>query len=580
MRVAAGKLAVRAINQYRRRDVLAYLGLRYYLDNTAARSDRWAREVAPTLVIRRSDPSYFAVQHFKDMDSRGNVAHRDMFVPSPNEALAEAALIEACSTAGIGFRPGDRVFSYLFPSNDETSGIFQNYMLGLRARHYAIAEACRRSPGAEVVFLDIRRFYPSVSTSLARSAWLRACESSTLPKLFVELGVRILDDYSREPANPGGGLLTGPMFSHLIANLILREVDVRLTAGPAQYFRYVDDMTLVGDRRQIQESTVLLNAALEAIGLNVHGPGSAKSFSVTAVDWLDGEHDYAEARGGLSWMTLIGDLKRLLLLHPEAAETLAVSLAREDFRLPLPDYTAAVGERGFAARVRDLVKARWFQARVRPLSVAHILEQARQLRHRYSEEAEALTVQLRQANTFQSKRFLPRLRYRLGRLAYLAESDRLGKLAMEVNIISGMQFQSAICRAIATGQVDEVIRLGTNAAQAVAQPLKLSSRPARAAQVAVRRSDLHALAVFKLNGVDVIPNGLRQHLGEDELLRFAASGSDARLMRSHDAFMREIACLHGLHGEPRHERTLQSAFDPAEDMTMDAIEQARQSFSL
>ena len=36
----AGLLAIRATNQYRRRDVLAYLGLRYYLDNSAARSDR------------------------------------------------------------------------------------------------------------------------------------------------------------------------------------------------------------------------------------------------------------------------------------------------------------------------------------------------------------------------------------------------------------------------------------------------------------------------------------------------------------------------------------------------------------
>jgi hypothetical protein len=36
-----GILAVRAVNQYRRREVFAYLGLRYYLENTAARSDTW-----------------------------------------------------------------------------------------------------------------------------------------------------------------------------------------------------------------------------------------------------------------------------------------------------------------------------------------------------------------------------------------------------------------------------------------------------------------------------------------------------------------------------------------------------------
>jgi len=34
-------LAIKALNQYRKRDVIPYLGLRYYLDNTSARRDRW-----------------------------------------------------------------------------------------------------------------------------------------------------------------------------------------------------------------------------------------------------------------------------------------------------------------------------------------------------------------------------------------------------------------------------------------------------------------------------------------------------------------------------------------------------------
>ena len=578
MSPAAGKLAVRAINQYRRRDVIAYLALRYYLDNAAVRSDRWAREVAPSLVMRRTGPAYFTVPHFKDMDSRGNISHREMFIPSPNEALAEAALIEACSMAGPSFRSGDRVFSYLYPTATDRGGTFESYMPGLRARHQAIASACRDLPTADVVFLDIRRFYPSVTTPLARAVWLRACGQSTLPRLFVDLGVRILDDYGNEPANPGGGLLTGPMFSHLVANLILRELDEQMALGPARYFRYVDDMTLVGDRRQIKESTDLICSRLQELGLDVHGPESAKWLQVPAVTWLEAEHDYAETKGGLSWMTLVGDLKRLILLRPEVAASLSDSLTSEGFRIPLPDYTVAVGERDFAVRVRDLVRARWFQARVRPLSIDNILEQARRLRRRYTEESETLIAQLRRASAFQSKRFLPRLRYRLGRLAYLGDSEQLGSLGDEVSSIGGMQFQSVTSKAIATGQIDEVIRLGTNAAQAVAQPLKLSGLRACISRPIDRQSDLRAIAVFKLNGLDIISDGLQGH--QDELLRFAMNGSDRELMRSENAFVREMACLHGLSSEPRHQQTLMSAFDPAEEITMDAIEQARQSFSL
>ena len=50
-----GVLATRALNQYRRRDVVAYLGLRYYLENTAASTDLWATDVAVDLAIRHGD---------------------------------------------------------------------------------------------------------------------------------------------------------------------------------------------------------------------------------------------------------------------------------------------------------------------------------------------------------------------------------------------------------------------------------------------------------------------------------------------------------------------------------------------
>lgn len=166
---APGLLALRAINQYRRRDVLAYLGLRYYLANVATRSDRWAQEVATDLVLRRSGPSYLSVQHFKEVDSRGQVQHRNIYLPGPNEALAEAALLDACAKRGGAFARSERVFSYRLASERDSSGVFQHYMHGLRERHSAIASACKQQPSAKVVYLDIRRFYPSVTVPRAKA---------------------------------------------------------------------------------------------------------------------------------------------------------------------------------------------------------------------------------------------------------------------------------------------------------------------------------------------------------------------------------------------------------------------------
>lgn len=76
-----GILAVRAVNQYRRRDVLTYLGLRYYLNNAAARTDQWAKQIAPDIVMTRTDSPYFHALHFKEITQNGKVEHRQIILP-------------------------------------------------------------------------------------------------------------------------------------------------------------------------------------------------------------------------------------------------------------------------------------------------------------------------------------------------------------------------------------------------------------------------------------------------------------------------------------------------------------------
>lgn len=80
-----------------------------------------------------------------------------------------------------------------------------------------------------------------------------------------------------------------------------------------------------------------------------------------------------------------------------------------------------------------------------------------------------------------------------------------------------------------------------------------------------------SLAVLKLNGL--ILNLKDSNEPNSDLLTFASAGVDGALMRSSDPFVREMACLHGLSNHPRHVRILDTAFDPAEEIALDAIEQ-------
>lgn len=570
----AGILSVRAVNQYRRRDVLAYLGLRYYLANSAAKSDRWATEIAPSLVLRRAKPTYLAVQHFKDVDALGNVLHRELFLPGPNEALAEAALLDACSLVGRGFVPADCVYSYRLASQGDVSGIYQHYMYGLRARHVAIADACRQSPDGKVVFLDLRRFYPSISIQHAQGVWSRTCNENSLPKNWGDLGARLLDDQGAFATGTNRHLLTGPMFSHLIGNLVLKHIDESMANAPARYFRYVDDITLVGSDSEITSSLNKLRPLLEEIKLDLHDQDSPKSMTVSTQDWLKGEQDFEDGHHKVSWVTFIGNLKRLLLTQPQCRDSLIAALSGEGFRVPVPDYAGAVEERTYRERMASLFQLPWFLERAQRPTVQSVIEQAHALRNLYGQELTDLLEELPSANTFTAKQLLPKIRYRFGRLAYLGDSSELANFASAASGIHQLRFQTVVAHSIATGDLSKVIGYGVNAAQAVAQPLRM-----RPTQCFIESTDKmngaqQSLAVLTMNGLDVnVPESIS---ARHELLTFAKIGGTPPLMRSNDPFIQEMACLHGVKG-PRHKEILDSAFDSAEDIGLDAIEQDHQS---
>jgi hypothetical protein len=92
------------VNQYRRRDVLTYLALRYYVDNEAARTDHWAREIATELVLTCSDLAYFQALHFKELSQRQAVDHRQMLLPGAKRGVGGSRTAGRVCKASAGFR--------------------------------------------------------------------------------------------------------------------------------------------------------------------------------------------------------------------------------------------------------------------------------------------------------------------------------------------------------------------------------------------------------------------------------------------------------------------------------------------
>ena len=223
------KLALKALNQYRRRDILPYLGLRYYLANSVGKKNRWIDEVCIRLATVSNDSNYFKTYHFKDF-ADGVYKHRDMYLPAPNEALAEVALLTEI-VKYKSFKPQACVYSYILTDNNDTGGVFKPYFTGFKNRHCSIADACKSNADGFVLYTDIKKFYPSIKASDAFSAWERACSCSTLDSRYVKLGENILkkQKVASKTDDTGNGILTGPLFSHVIANLLLDPIDTKMT---------------------------------------------------------------------------------------------------------------------------------------------------------------------------------------------------------------------------------------------------------------------------------------------------------------------------------------------------------------
>jgi hypothetical protein len=527
-------LAVRAVNQYRRRDILPYFGLRYYLANLCAARDGWATDVASHLVTSRTTPAYFHTLHFKEHQEGQPVAHRPMHFPGPNEAFAEAALLNECSRHPEAFQALPCVFSYRFAPLDSAEGVFETYFSGFRERHASVANACKQNANATVLYTDIRRFYPSVSTASAQNVWAQACDTAKLSNKFRQLGEKILSDHKIVAAGIENcsGLLTGPMFSHLIANLMLREVDLRMNeAVPGNYFRYVDDIILTGEETKVSDGRRRLSDLLETHGLHLHESG--KDFRVSGGEWLTGENDLANEGIKPNWMTLVGGLRGLLLTKADVRDELMRAFAAQEMRFPLPDYSESVLEASYLKKLLGRLKYSVARFQVKRVSVAGVMHDAVLVRDAY---AYALREQLVGANEqrgYARKRRIPKLRFFAGRLTYLATPQMLLEFSASLKVLPELRLIAEVFKTIATEDATELVSFGINAVQAAAQVLRLNNRPVRCRPAVWHMAETQGLAILRLNGVTV-DTGDNPNVPADALNRFAIWDQGRALMKSED----------------------------------------------
>jgi len=572
-------LAVKALNQYRQRDVFAYLALRYYVSSVVGWKTRWIDEVCTRLVRQDNDATYQKLSHFKERNINNKIVHRDIYLPSPSEMLAEISLITELSKESYPqFHPRPFVYSYRFAEYADKSGVFKPYFNGLKERQRSIAAACKKTSDAIVLYTDIKKFYPSIQILDALRVWEKACDSSGIDEHFKALGQTILRNHaktSKIDSNGGVGLLTGPLFSHVIANLLMDEIDDdmhKLTNG--NYWRYVDDIVLVGKQEQVTEWRKLLAEKCEILGLHLHD--GEKDFTVSGDEWLDGELDFENTISD-DWIGLIANIKRFLLAHPSKMNRLMNTFQANNIRIPILDYSNAIKDRDYLRKTSDWLKQyHWAKRSVRAITIESLLEQAIDCRDNYFSRIHILTEDIHpQSTAYGRKRNLPKIRFFAGRLAYLLGHSDLLHLNKKLRKIDGLELLADVINAIATDDFSDVVQMGPNVTHAAAR-LKIAESKNEAVKISAKvvpnETVIQSLATLRLNGL------MHNYSEEfDDALNALAVGKEVlRHFSSDNKFIREFACLCGT-SELKHKELLDSCFDRDESLAMDLLVQLRNS---
>ncbi len=554
----SGRIALKSLNQYRKRDILAYLSLRYYLKPSSSQTDYWAQEVAVRLASKENSSKLFKVKHFKGWIDEAP-QFRDIYILSPNDIIAESALITECSKYEE-FKSNSSVYSYLI--GRDSSSVFQHYTNGLKKRYCSIKNACKQSGNEEIVYVDIQSFYSSIQLKRMKEDWVQICAKTDLPNKYVKLGLSLMTKFEDEQQGQKVPvLLTGPMYSHLLANLYLKSLDDFMQEKTDnRYWRYVDDIVMVGGKDEVDKFLEALKVELKLLDLELHR--HTKFFRLKTEDWLNSENPVSSELSK-KWLSLVRDIKSLALNSPDKVEELRKSFNKMEVRIEVLSYTQESKSRTLSSNLYKWIKT---GLRFNVVTATSIVATIDALRIEYMLLFENCLAQ-NDANELDKKGRITRMKYLVGRLIYLGTNDLLHYLANSIKSIPELYLQFEIINAILTKDISNLARLGTNATQAAAQVLKSSTQIITCSLDPENDDVIAALSIFKFHGLEIKFSDrtrINNHLYDFSI------GDIESARTSKDSYLKEFIALHG-NEESRHSETLNTLFNENEIRSFDVL---------
>jgi len=267
--------------------------------------------------------NYQKFKVFKGLTDDGHPEYRDYLAPSPTTAAAEAFILNSLCERLRSTR-AENVYSYKLASKNSPHN-YEYYLPHYQKRNEDILKNLKASGNSVALFLDIKNFYASVpKEDLISAIKHHDILGQTENTYIVDF---LIDQINQSPS----GIPIGSELSHILADAYLSKLDSILKNELKHcYFRYVDDITIIGKPQDVEKYEGLIKNQLDQIGLALN---TTKRELFSANQWqeemdtspVDGEDFYTHCQQLGKWLD--GDRKRLASLDS--------ALKGEGFQIPI-----------------------------------------------------------------------------------------------------------------------------------------------------------------------------------------------------------------------------------------------------
>ncbi|MNP47009.1 hypothetical protein D3C76_1410440 [compost metagenome] len=150
--------------------------------------------------------------------------------------------------------------------------------------------------------------------------------------------------------------------------------------------------------------------------------------------------------------------------------------------------------------------------------------------------------------------------------------EELSILSDKLEVESDLFLLAKTMKAVASLDLSDVVRMGSNATHIASQLIRSESRMVSVNENIIQSPLVkQSLAIIEFNGITHNLNS-----AESELGLLAQAKMMTSLMNSENNFIKEFACLHGV-SPARHDRMLDTSFDRNEELALDVLNQLQNS---